>query len=164
MCRKLNYKHNNNIYFFFSKKFRAAWRRICGKDNPNTTVNETSVNQLSESSSRFPIECSFTTFDKKKKRLKSKLAKKTIVLNNQSVKNVDETCTNSLNNTIIFETHVKIDKDIKYPFEKHPFAFANNIPRGEADCEMKMFSSEVNSCGKAINKVIEANTFKSNLF
>lgn len=86
------------------------------------------------------------------------------MLNNQSVKNVDETCTNSLNNTIIFETHVKIDKDIKYPFEKHPFAFANNIPRGEADCEMKMFSSEVNSCGKSINKVIEANTYKSNLF
>lgn len=90
--------------------------------------------------------------------------KKSILLNNQSVKNVNETSNNNLNNTIIFETHEKIDKNIEYPFEKHPFAFAESIHRGEADCEMKMFSSEVNTHGKTINKVIEANAYKSNLF
>lgn len=39
-----------------------------GKENNNTaTINETVTNQISETSSRAYIECSFTNFDKRKK-------------------------------------------------------------------------------------------------
>ncbi|XP_070507688.1 vertebrate ancient opsin-like [Chironomus tepperi] len=60
--------YNPIIYVISNSQFRASWRRIFGKENHHTTtMNETLTNQMSESSCRGYMECSFTSFDKKKK-------------------------------------------------------------------------------------------------
>ncbi|KAG5672470.1 hypothetical protein PVAND_002597 [Polypedilum vanderplanki] len=61
--------YNPCIYVISNSQFRASWRRVFGKEKPNHSVggNETITNQISESSSRVYIECSFKKFDKKRK-------------------------------------------------------------------------------------------------
>lgn len=79
------------------KQFQAAWRRVRGLENPKTPTNETAVNQLSETSSKAYIECSFTSFDKKKKtRPKDSLNQNVdlLDLNKTKLKTINETLTN----------------------------------------------------------------------
>jgi hypothetical protein len=142
-------------------------------------VNETTVNQISESSSRAYIECSFTNFDKKKKsRHKDTTGQNAnlISLSHKKLKNINETLGNSMNsmnnnNSVlnnnkkssqVFKSPSMVNNEIKY-VDQRPFLFAKDINRNENNYEMRMFSSEVNIYGKAINQVIRANSYKSNL-
>lgn len=151
----------------FYLKFRAAWRRICGKEKPNLTINETTINQLSvDTSSKVHIECSFMTFDKKtRKQQKNKLINNSNLFNNQA----DEICASNLNLNINNKlTNVKtkmMSNEMGNSYELRSFIFDsnNNNDRFKTGCEMKMFSSEVNIYGRVINKVVNK-TYKSNLF
>lgn len=149
----------------FYLKFRAAWRRICGKEKPHTTLNETTINQLSaDTSSKVHIECSFMTFDKKTRKQKNKLINNSNLFNNQA----DEICASNLNlniNNKLTNVKTKMSNEMRNSYELRSFIFDsnNNNGRFEAGCEMKMFSSEVNIYGRVINKVVNK-TYKSNLF
>lgn len=158
-------------------QFRAAWSRVCGKEKAaSTTINDTIVNQISDTSSRAYIECSFTNFDKKKKsRSKEKSINKVNLIsqnNNNTLKTINETLKGSSNSSLVlssknnqsFVTPTVINSEIKFPSEQRPFIFARDINRMENNYELRMFSSEANIYGKAINKIIRANSYKSNLY
>ena len=157
--------------FLFYQQFRAALRRVCGKGNPKTPINETVVNQTSETSSRAYVECSFTTFDKKKKSHKDSACQNTslIDLKNKKLKIIDELTINNNNNIIssnkssqIFKTPSLTSSETKFP-ERKAFIFTKSLSRSENNYELRMFSSEANIYGKAINQVIRANSYKSNI-
>lgn len=166
----------NIIYLFYYHvclylQFRAAWRRVRGIDVTKAPVNETTVNQISESSSRAYIECSFTSFDKKRKsRHKEKTVQNAnlISLSHKKLKNINETLGNSgnnnnKNNSQVFKSpSVNINNELKY-IEQRSFLYAKDINRNENNYELRMFSSEANIYGKAINQIIRANSYKSNI-
>lgn len=54
------------------------------------------------------------------------------------------------------------NNDIKFP-DRHAFIFAKSLNRSENNYELRMFSSEANIYGKAINQIIRANSYKSNM-
>jgi hypothetical protein len=156
---------------FHQKQFRAAWRRVCGKDNVNPTINETTVNQLSDSSSKAYIECSFIGSERKKKnRSKQKPISKAdlLELNNKKLKNINETYCNNNNiimskNNEIIKSQTVVSNELHFS-EQKKFIFANEINRNQQNnYEMRLFSSEINIYGKTINQIIRANSYKSNI-
>jgi hypothetical protein len=59
---------------------------VFGKEAPTTSTaaNDTVVHQVSEMSSRVVVECSFTNFDRKKRKEKLREARKNIQNSNQT--------------------------------------------------------------------------------
>jgi hypothetical protein len=161
--------------FFSLVQFRAAWRRIRGKDKTPATVNETTINQISESSSKAYIECSFVGFEKKKKksRHKDKKVQNTslISLSNKKIKNINETLGTNNNNNLLNNSSIKsqvfkspsmVNNEIKY-VDNRSYKFPKDINRNENNYELRMFSSEVNIYGKTFNQLIRADSYRSNL-
>lgn len=160
---------------FLLQQFRAAWRRIRGKENSSVPVNETTVNQISDASSKAYIECTFTNFDKRKKsRHKEKKIQNTslISLSQKNIKNINETIgINNSNNLLINSTKIPtqvftspsmVNNDIKY-VEKRPYIFPKDVNRNQTNYELRLFSSEMNIYGKTFNKLLRADSYKSNI-
>jgi hypothetical protein len=154
-----------NVIIHFSQ-FRAAWRRVRGKEKPQTTqINETTVNQLSSSSVGY-IECSFTNFDKRKKNQQKRQNHNLIHLKTMKVNTVDEPLSENNNaanedDSGPFKSSTPNQNEIKYP-DSRTFMFARDLRTNEK-LELRMFSSEVNIYGKTINQIIRANSYKSNI-
>lgn len=148
---------------------------MCGKETPQANLNETTLNQISDSNSRIFIECSFTNFEKKKKRLKEKHIEQTNLnddkiqiinerLNDENVKN-SKLISNKIG-TQVFNSPSMVNKVLEFPgkiSERHAFLFASSIKRDENNFELRMFSSEADIYGKTINKIMRANSYKSNI-
>lgn len=149
-------------------QFRAAWRRVRGKEKHLQKVNETALNQTSDTCSRGGyMECSLS-FEKKKKSQKGSPSQTSDLLNLKSkeLKIINETL--FINKNII-STVNPVEKtsslkgnEIKCP-EKQALFLANSLRRSENNYELRMFSSEANIYGKAINQIIRANSYKSNI-
>lgn len=151
---------------------------MCGKEIPKANLNETTVNQISDSSSRAFIECSFTNFDKKKRKLKEKHDQNgnQMKLMDIKIQTINETLmTETVENsklvsnqigTQVYNSPSMVNKELgfhKKISERHAFLFATGINRDENKYELRMFSSEADIYGKAINKIIRANSYKSNI-
>jgi hypothetical protein len=54
-----------------------------------------------------------------------------------------------------------IKNETKYPHSR-TFLFVKDLKKNEK-LELRLFSSEVNICGKTINQIIRANSYKSNI-
>lgn len=160
----------NNFYF----QFRAAWKRVCGKEQTTTVcMAETTANHISMSSSKMSIECSFVAFDKRKRK-KEKLAQEFIRNNNnincnKSVKSISQSISNinNSNNKIIHETIQKIDDKKKIPLDSEQLEqqkrslLLHPKKKLKSDYELSVFTHDTNIYGKAI--LIRANSYKSNL-
>lgn len=109
-----------------SKKFRASWRRVFGKEIlRTTTLNDTVVHQISEMSSRVVVECTFSNFDKKKRKEKVKVDKKNSrnSLGNIEInKNIKET-TEFMNE---HNAHIINNECFNNDCNKSPKTFLNN--------------------------------------
>lgn len=180
------YEDQWEVSCYFSKcfdvstsQFRAAWKRVRGKEKIKAPTTETIVNQISDGSSL--VECSFPNFEKKKKsRLKGKSTQGNKLINfNQSsgLKSINESlsCNNNNNNknvivdvrrSQILQTPAFTDIEIMFP-EQRAFLFARSLnkttSRNENNYELRMFSSEANIYGKAIHQLIRNNSYKSNI-
>lgn len=132
------------------------------------------MNQISETSSRAYIECSFTSFDKKKKsRHKDKSPKNSNLISaktkklsciNEAIHSSVNNSSNNINNnkTQSLKLSPSSNNEIKFP-EQRAFIFAKSVSRGENNYELRMFSSEANIYGKPFNQIIRANSYKSNI-
>lgn len=157
----------------FNFQFRAAWKRVCGKEQTTTVcMAETTANHISMSSSKISIECSFVAFDKRKRK-KEKLAQEFIRNNNnincnKSVKSISQSISNinNSNNKIIHETIQKIDEK-KIPLDSEQLEqqkrnlLLHPKKKLKSDYELSVFTHDTNIYGKAI--LIRANSYKSNL-
>lgn len=163
---KLLSEHHNQIIFL---QFRAAWKRVRGKEKSQVThINETTINQISNSSSHGYIECSFKNFDKKKKNQKKQHSNR-MNLKTMKVNTVDElTEINNVPNLVnceAFKSPPLITNEIKYS-DPRTFLFVKDLEKKE-NLELRLFSSEVNLYGhktnKTMNHIIRTNSYKSNI-
>ncbi|CRK91553.1 CLUMA_CG005210, isoform A [Clunio marinus] len=164
--------YNPLIYVGMNSQFRAAWRRVCGKEtNTQANINDTIINQISsDASAKVYIDCSFTKPTKKRKND----SKEKTSLMNLSAMNLKTTNENlrkksTINTNIVITKNIEVFKsptqtcnELKYS-ERNSFIFQKDNRIKENRYELRMFSSEANIYGKAINQVIRANSYKSNV-
>lgn len=158
------------IRLYYSQ-FRAAWQRVCGRSTAETNKMETTVNQFSETSSKAYIECSFTTFEKKRKSRQKDIQ---INLNNKSLITLNENLRSCIANDTskshqAIGSPTQVIAETKFS-EQRAFLFAANAKEKDKPFEhklsheLRMFSSEANIYGKAINQIIRTNSYnRSNI-
>lgn len=142
---------------------------MCGRSTDQSNKNETIVNHFSESSSKAYIECSFTNFEKKRKsRQKETQSSNFTNLNNKSLITFNENLRSSSVTSAqsrskqAFASPVSVTAESQFP-EQRAFLFATTVKEKENPFELRMFSSEANIYGKAINQIIRTNSYRSNI-
>lgn len=160
------YQVSINLIKLLCSQFRAAWQRVCGRSTTETNKIETTVNHFSETSSRAYIECTFTTFEKKKKSRQkesqtSNLNNKSLIAFNENLRN-NSIANDPCKNNQAFTSPQKVTAESKI-HEQRAFLFAASAEEKENPFELRMFSSEANIYGKAINQIIRTNSYRSNI-
>lgn len=160
------------IYSYSPLQFRSSWKRLFKREHTRTiAINETITNQITESSGRVYMECSFTNFGKKKKSIGRKSSKThninlinlstkkefTILIDDQNLNNNKE-----ISSLKHFSKNPETKDTVVLNKDESEEQTSNLVE--DRRYELKMILNETNSKGnKTFSQIIQANSFRPNM-